>query len=349
MSFTVGSGSGNVGEAGSRNVFTHDVIVNGDAYALIRQVPDNSVDLVVTSPPYFRQRDYGAGIGSEDDVDAYVSNLVVMFRECVRVIRDTGSVVFNVGDKYINGSLLLVPFRFALAALETGIARLVNEITWVKQNPTPRQFRRRLVSSTEPFFHFVKTDDYYYDMDAFLRSERDDLSSRRRTNVGERYFRLIAESDLTVEQKQLARASLEAVIAEVREGKIADFRMKIRGIHAAAFGGQDGGRKIQLERNGFTIIRILGNRIKRDLIESPVENVKGSIHPAVYPVRLIVEILNLLTRKGDLVLDPFMGSGSTAVACKRTERHYLGFDLNPEYCSEAERRLAAVDAPSCLF
>jgi len=326
--------------------FTPDQIIQGDAYALIRHVPDRSVDLVLTSPPYFQQRDYGAGIGSEASVDAYIVRLVEIFRECVRVVRDTGSIVFNVGDKYLNGSLLLVPFRFALAALDTGLVRLVNEITWVKRNPTPRQFRRRLVSSTEPFFHFVKSDKYYYNLDAFLASESAERPSRRRTKVGARYFRLIEASDLTESQKTQARAALEEAIAEVYAGKIADFRMKIRGIHAAAFGGQEGGRKSQLENNGFTLIRIRGNPIKRDVIETPVESLKGSIHPAVYPVRLIVELLHLLTRRGDVVLDPFMGSGSTAVACKLTGRRYLGFELNGAYCAEAARRLASVQGPS---
>lgn len=323
-------------------MFPPDSILNGDAYELIRQLPDNVVDLVITSPPYFHQRDYGGGIGSEETLDDYLSHLVTMFRECVRVVRDTGSIVFNVGDKYLDGSLLLVPYRFALAALDTGLVRLVNEVTWVKQNPTPRQYRRRLVSSTEPFFHFVKTEGYYYNPEAFLRSERQDSPPRRRKRVGERYFRLIEQSDLSEEQKKHARLALQEVIAEICEGKIADFRMKIRGVHAAAFGGQEGGRKSHLEKNGFTIIRIWGNRIKRDVIESPVENVKGSVHPAVYPVRVIVEFLRLLTRPGDLVLDPFMGSGSTAVACKLTGRRYLGFELNPRYCVEAERRLASV-------
>ena len=65
--------------------------------------------------------------------------------------KNDGSIVFNIGDKYQDSNLLLVPYRFALAATETGLVKLVNEVTWVKRNPTPRQFRRRLVSSTEPF------------------------------------------------------------------------------------------------------------------------------------------------------------------------------------------------------
>lgn len=330
-------------------MFAIDQIINGDAYELIRQLPDQAVNLVITSPPYFQQRDYGAGIGSETHVDEYIKHLTDIFEECERVLHDTGSIVFNLGDKYQNSSLLLVPYRFAIAVLETGLVRLVNAVTWVKQNPTPRQFRRRLVSSTEPFFHFAKSDDYYYDIDAFLAEPKIGQTQRRRTKVSERYFKLIEQSELTSIQKNQACMALQEVIQEVCEGKIADFRMKIRGLHAEPFGGQEGGRKIQLDKNGFTIIRIHGNHIKRDVIETSVESVKRSIHPAIYPVRIVAEFLHLLTKKGDLVLDPFMGSGSTAVACKITGRHYLGFELNPDYCVEARERIAETEQPLSLF
>jgi DNA modification methylase len=92
--------------------------------------------------------------------------------------------------------------------------------------------------------------------------------------------------------------------------------------------------------------KIHGNPIKRDVIEMAVESVKSSGHPAMYPSALIVEFLQLLTRPNDIVLDPFMGSGSTAVAYKLTGRHYIGFDLNPAYCQLAEERLTT--AESCF-
>ena len=106
---------------------------------------------------------------------------------------------------------------------------------------------------------------------------------------------------------------------------------------------------MHLERDGFTIIRLKGEPIKRDVIESPVESVKRSIHPAIYPVQVIVEFLRLLTPGDALVLDPFMGSGSTAVACKLAGRHYIGFELNPDYCEEADRRVADVEPQPTLF
>ena len=328
-----------------------DKILCGDNLDLIQQLPDCSIQLVITSPPYFQQRDYarnnarlrlsGAGMGNEESVEQYLEILLRLFRECVRVIKDDGSIVFNLGDKYQNASLLLVPYRFAIAITETGLVKLVNEITWVKKNPTPRQFRRRLVSSTEPFFHFVKSDKYFYNLDAFMISNEYHKKSRSRSkNIGQKYFELIEQSDLSKEQKSKARLALAEVIQEVRNGQIESFRMKIRGIHAEPFGGQQGGRKIQLEKNGFTIIRLHGNKLKKDVIETPVESIKGCNHPAIYPVAIVEDFLHLLTRTGDVVLDPFIGSGSTAVACKKLGRHFIGYDINPEYCDLAHDRIA---------
>ena len=294
-----------------------DQILCGDNLELIRELPDRSVQLVITSPPYFQQRDYGGGMGNEACLEEYLDNLLSLFHECLRVLRDDGSLVFNLGDKYIDSSLLLVPYRFAIRATETGLVKLVNDVTWVKKNPTPRHFRRRLVSSTEPFFHFVKTDDYFYNPDAFMADA--DTPQKLRSqgmNVGRKYFKLIDQSDLSKDEKHDARLALEEAIGELHRGEIAGLRMKIRGIHASAFGGREGGRKVQIERNGFTLIRLRGNKLKRDVIKHPVESVKGIRHPAIYPIKIVEEFLRLLTRPGDVVLDPFIGSGSTAVACK---------------------------------
>ena len=318
-----------------------DRILCGDNLELIKDLPDSSIHLVITSPPYFQQRDYGGGIGNETEVNEYIDKLLCLFHECVRVVKNDGSIVFNIGDKYKDSNLLLVPYRFALAATETGLVKLVNEVTWVKRNPTPRQFRRRLVSSTEPFFHFAKSDDYFYDIKAFLARENTQKQRNRKgsTKLGQRYFELIAESELSEGEKTVARRELTEVIQEVLQGQIYDFRMKIRGIHAEPFGGQIGGRTLQLKNKGFTIIRMPGNKLKRDVIETSVAAVKGNKHPAIYPVEVIEEFLYLLTPPGALVLDPFMGAGTTALAAVRADRRYVGYEISSEYIELAYERL----------
>lgn len=326
-----------------------DAILCGDSRAILPKLPPATVDLVLTSPPYFRQRDYGRGIGNEAALDDYLAALLAVFGECLRVVKPTGSLVFNVGDKYEGRSLLLAPYRFATAVLERFPVRLVNNVTWVKRNPTPRHFQRRLVSSTEPFFHFVVSDAYQYFPHNFLRRAPASENIRRGARIGRRYFQLIEASTLTPEQKAQARAALEAAIAEVQGGAIQDFRMKIRGVHSAPFGGREGGRNIHLERDGFTIIRMHGERLKRDVIETPVESLKGCPHRAVFPEAVVTEFIHLLTSPGDVVLDPFLGSGTTAVAAKKLGRRYVGIDINPDYCAYARRRLAGTAYQTSLL
>ncbi|MFN3739082.1 MAG: DNA-methyltransferase [Thermodesulfovibrionales bacterium] len=326
-------------------------IVQGDNLSILQLIPDNSINLIITSPPYFRQRDYGSGIGNEKTIEEYVENLIHVFSECLRVLKNDGSIVFNLGDKYIEGSLQLIPFRFALEVLNTFPVKLVNNITWVKLNPTPRQYRKRLVSSTEPFFHFVKNEGYYYNLPEYMASNGTKSKRANGNNIGKRYFDLIENSGLTLEQKKMALCELQEVIEEVKSGKIESFRMKIKDIHSAPFGGQDGGRKYQLMKKGFTIIKIKGEPIKRDVIECAVETIKGCKHPAIYPLYIIKELIRLLSRPNDIVLDPFVGSGTTAVAAKELNRRYIGIDINREYCEYAKKRLeeTEIESPLELF
>ena len=317
-----------------------DTIQCGDNNTLIRKLPDKSIDLIITSPPYFQQREYGGGsLGSESDVNHYIDALLDLLKEEKRVLKPSGNIVYNLGDKYKNSSLLLVPFRFALRATDELNLKLVNNITWVKSNPTPRQYNKRLVNSTEPFFHFALSNEYYYDLEHFQQG----ITPKRSMpgeNFGKKYLELIEKSVLSPDQKERARIELSEVVDEVKSGSISGFRMKIKGIHSLPFGGQDGGRMIQLDKKGFTIIRIPGNTIKRDVIISPVGSIKGNIHPAIYPETIISDLIALLSPKNGVVLDPYMGSGTTAIAAMKNDRHYIGFEIIPEYCNLASRRIA---------
>ncbi len=170
-------------------------LYRGDALKIIRQLPDEFVDCVVSSPPYYGQRDYGvkAQIGLELQPQAYIQKLVNVFSEVKRILKPGGSVWVNIGDTYWSGKgrshgvdkkqknrrflrpqdrtgvrplctpkqLLLIPHRFAIAMQEAGwIVR--NDNIWNKMNPTPDPTRDRSSSSHEYVFHFVKSRRYYY-------------------------------------------------------------------------------------------------------------------------------------------------------------------------------------------
>jgi len=320
-------------------------ILLGDNLSILKQIENDTFDLIITSPPYFQQRDYGngdLGIGNETTEAEYLKNILIVFSECVRVLKKTGAIVLNLGDKYINGSLSLIPYKFAIQATQNQSIFLINQITWSKLNPTPRQDKRKLIQATEPFFIFAKSKDYYFDLDNYLQhldSFNKSIKSKPSDKLGKKYLELIKNSDLSEEQKINANKALNQAILAVHNREIEGFRMKIHGVHKLAYGGQDGGRNNQIKNNGFTIIRILGNTMKKDIIESPVEITKNNHHPAVYPIYIIQELIKLLTQEGDFVLDPFCGSGTSCIAARNLNRNYLGIEINPEYVNLANNRM----------
>ncbi len=129
---------------------------------------DDSVDLIVTSPPYFQKRDYGYDeqIGQEESVDEFVSELIDALNEWERVLRPHGSLLLNIGDSYSKRSLLGVPWKFAEAAREEGwLVR--NEIMWAKDSGMPEPAQNRLAQRHEYIFHIAPSNDYYYDLHGY--------------------------------------------------------------------------------------------------------------------------------------------------------------------------------------
>ena len=174
-------------------------LYSGDAAEVLALLPKASVDCIVTSPPYYGQRDYGVRgqIGLEDHPQQYIDRLITVFRAAKRVLKPSGSLWVNLGDTYWSGKgksggedkkqknrrflrpqdrsgprplctpkqLLLIPHRFAIAMQEEGwIVR--NDNVWYKVNPTPDPVKDRSASVHEYVFHFVQQRRYYYDKQA---------------------------------------------------------------------------------------------------------------------------------------------------------------------------------------
>jgi len=138
-------------------------IVQGDARAT--GLPEGSVDLVVTSPPYWQKRDYGHAdqIGQEPTPDAYVNAIIDCLREWARVLRTTGSVFLNVGDTYFKRSLVGIPGRLEAAAVDNGWM-IRNRIIWAKGGGMPEPAQNRLANRHEYVIHLARHNDYYYDL-----------------------------------------------------------------------------------------------------------------------------------------------------------------------------------------
>lgn len=316
------------------------MFVNGDAFDYIQTVAPKTFNTVITSPPYYQQRD-DSEFGNEATVEEYIEKMVGMMSHLATAITDDGNILINMGDKRLQGSITLIPYQFALAVQSRLGLHLKNEITWHKTNPSPMASSHQLVVGKEPVFHFAKSKDPYTDIESY----RDELSAKRqkkdrsKSKVGQTYFSQIESSELTPEEKAVARHELQDAIDMVKRGEITGIRMKIRGIHALPYGGQAGGRMAHMTKKGFTIIYLHDKAQVSDVISTPVASVKGSPHRAMFPKDLIKPLIALTTPPDGIVFDPFMGTGTTAIACEEMGRAWSGCEINPVYYSYALKQI----------
>ena len=163
-------------------------IIHGNALSVLQQMPSASVHCIVTSPPYYKQRDYSTPfqIGNEETPADYVRNLQGVFAECRRVLKDDGTLWLNLGDKYHNGELLGMPWRVALSLKDDGWL-LRSDIIWHKPNAMPSSVRNRPTIDHEYVFLFAKSRNYYYDIDS-IREPHVTFSPKSRMKGGRNHF-----------------------------------------------------------------------------------------------------------------------------------------------------------------
>lgn len=160
----------------------------GDAEKVVRQLPDQSIDTIVTSPPYFQQRDYDSPlqIGQEKDAQDYVDRLKRLFTELRRACKTTSTAWVVIGDKYVGGELLGMPWRVCLAIKETGW-RLRSDCIWQKPNAMPSPAKTRPTTDHEYIFFFSHSKNYFYDADA-IREPHVTFSENSKMKGGRKHF-----------------------------------------------------------------------------------------------------------------------------------------------------------------
>lgn len=326
------------------------LFIQGDALLVLQQIPDNSVDFCMTSPPYWNKRQYNiSGVGLEASYEDYISNLLKIFEQIKRVLKFTGSFWLNIGDSYFHKSLIGLPWRIALKMTDEQGWILRNNIVWNKIKGGLDNTQDRLRNVHEDIFHFVKVrKGYYYNTDAIRTEPRQakviNGSVVSATGVsGVRYKRQIELStSLTDQEKQAALEALGKVLEQVREGQIADFRMIIRGQQRTTHSDSErvSGRAKELKEKGFYFLMYHPDGSKPgdvwDIL--PEDTQKRSDHFAPYPEDLCkIPILATCPPQG-LVLDPFCGTGTTMVVAQSLGRKSIGIDISEEYLQIAENR-----------
>jgi DNA modification methylase len=298
-------------------------ILIGDVRTRLADIPDNSIQTCITSPPYWGLRDYGhdGQIGLEQTPDEYVTEMVAVFREVRRVLKDDGVLWLNLGDSYAGSGkgpagnlgathnerhlehkhsaivpdglkpkdLVGIPWRVAFALQADGWW-LRQDIIWHKPNPMPESVTDRCTKAHEYLFLLTKSAKYYFNHEAI----KEPSAQLGKTNI--------------------------------RFG-------------GNKYGDSDDPKHATKSGNEYTDN---GTRNRRSVWTIPTKPFRGA-HFAVMPEALVEPCIHATSRPDDTVLDPFTGSGTVAVVALRHGRNYIGTELNPDYVNIAQQRITAAN------
>lgn len=318
-------------------------VIKGDA----RKLPllDDSVDLIVTSPPYFGLRAYEDGglpvagqIGQEPTPAEFVDALIDATREALRVLRPTGSLWVNLGERYINRSLSGIPWRYALRCTDDLGLALRAEVVWSKPNQfIDAKAADRVRRTHETWLHLARPGKYDADVDAIRVTPDADYRDRAQYRRAEELF---AQAGLTDAHRAAVRSVgvIDSGGGQVRSGgrweseagRLAAEVRDVLGSYYREFCGSGGTRGVapgsvkEVAAHSFKVPAHLG--------------IKG--HFASYPIEWPLWIVQGWSKPGATVLDPFGGTGATALAARVLGRHGVSVDLSADYCRIAEWRTA---------
>ena len=328
-------------------------LITGDCLSVLKTFDDEIIDCVITSPPYWGMREYdnkedSAEVGNEKRFEEYKNSLVCIFREVKRVLKSSGSLWLNLGDKYQDKKLMGMPWRVAIALMDDGWI-LRNDVIWNQMKGT-QSAKDRLRDSYEHVFHFVKTKRYFYNGDAIrikptLKPKTDDNGTViSATGVsGKKYFKQIADSDLTDEEKNNALNALNETLEQIKKGEVNDFRMAIRGFqrpwHSDSV--KISGRAKELQERGYYIMKIWAKgTLPTDIWNIvPEDTWRKDNHYAVFPEELLRIPIKSTCPPDSIILDPFSGTGSTVAAALKMGHRGIGIDLSQEYTDTATKRI----------
>jgi DNA modification methylase len=335
-----------------------NTIYQGNSLDILKMLPDKFVNCCITSPPYYGLRDYGIGgqIGLEKTPDEYIVKLAQVFREVRRVLKDDGTLWVNIGDSYAGSGkgaashpenvsnhkqgtnrgmigksavtkvswgeckpkdLIGIPWMLAFALRADGWF-LRQDIIWSKPSPMPESVKDRFCKSYEHIFLLSKKPKYYFDHKYALEPA---------TGYDGR-------KDTFYKGSSKYAGKLAPYVPRNRE------RWPQRGYKT-----KDGATGLTEQHHGDDI-PTKPLRTKRDVWVIPSELSEIS-HFAMFPQKLILPCILCGCPENGIVLDPFMGGGTTAVIKKKNLRKYIGCEINPEYIKIAEKRIASEKGLFC--
>lgn len=282
-----------------------NTIIQGDVLEVLKKIPSDSVDMCITSPPYWNLRDYGEDkqLGLENTTKEYIENLYSVFCEAKRVLKDEGTLWINIRDTYSKGikksgvrskSLSMIPERLAIKMIDNDWI-LRNTIIWHKPNAMPDSCKNRFTMDYEYLYMFSKQEKYYF------KTQYEPYTSSHGKD----------SNKVSKKEEELLKTKM------VRHG----------------------GEGSTLNKPSMWNPK---GRIKRTTWDINTKPFKGN-HFAPYPEELINCPIDAGCPTNGVVLDMFMGSGTTGVVAKKQNKNYIGIELNREYIDIANKRILEVN------
>jgi DNA modification methylase len=278
-------------------------LLQGDASRVLASLPSRTFKTCITSPPYWRQRNYGnhaEQIGQESDPEQYINRLADIFMDVHRTLTNDGTLWINIDDSYKSKELVGIPWRLALELKRRGWYWRA-EIVWAKAS-TPEPVKDRPTRAHEAVLLFSKKPRYFYDFDAILEPH---------------------DSEWAVDC--IRKAEKLGLTGRPNTNPFSKDKRKVNGMRG-------------ITRAEYGTLMNPNGKNKRDVWTINTEKFRGS-HSAVMPVALAEVCVKAGSEPGDVVLDPFAGTGTTGVAALSNGRRFVGVELVPRFGRIAHQRL----------
>ena len=348
-------------------------MIYGDVLDVLSKIESNSIDTVISSPPYYGLRDYGTDTqwGLEETPELYLLHMTRFMEEIKRVLKDSGTCWINLGDTYAGSgkgawkeknksketpetipdkryklkedvprkSKLMIPERFALnCVMDNWILR--NDIIWYKRNRMPFSGKDRFTNSFEHIYFFAKNSKYYFDLDPIREAcvtESKPFNVRIRDSDKNRFLQGATDEEVKKYRKSLEVSNLTNPhgIHKSRESKrktanVGYNNSTVQSVNLKHSGNYD-------NITGECLNNPKGKN-PGDMWDITVKPYKGS-HYATFPIDIPLKIIKCACPKDGVVLDPFMGSGTTAQAAQQLGRDWIGIDIDERNDEVLRKRL----------
>lgn len=335
-------------------------IIHGDAYQVVKQLPNGRFRAIITSPPYYGHRHYGNNeceIGREQTADEYLDSLIRVFAACREVLTEDGSLWIVIGDTRRRHEKLRIPHRLAERLVQSGYV-FREDIVWYKKNNVSSSSQDNFSQAYEYVLFFSKNRRSYTNLDAVRVPGNEAAEGRNRVpppnmvqyasdnpKKGEiaRIANIIHNASPLTPLSNLPTTSDIARAYGYDPEKFCPTCYRKFKRHATR-------RRIG-DHKHYPIFAVCNPHGKNpsNVWEIATKAHYGNEHFAIFPEELVDMIVRFATEKGDNVLDPFAGRGTTGIVATSLGRKFAGIDLYRENVEKANRNIAKADGANLIM